>query len=66
MTKREIMKLAEDPEKNPLGLSGYTIYNRMYYRKWSLEHALEVPTMSKRDGGLHARRNPAWNNFHLS
>jgi len=66
MRKRDILRLADDPEKNPLGLSGTAIYARIHYRGWTLEEALSTPPMTNHDGGRNARRNPTWNNFNLS
>jgi len=66
MTSKEIRRLANDPELNPHGLSFITLYHRLIYNHWSLDKALGTPSISRSQAGRNARRNPTWNNFHLS
>ena len=66
MTTKELHELADDKQRNPLGLNFLVLYNRVIRRGWALTKALATPIQSKQQSGKTARRNPAWNNFHLS
>jgi hypothetical protein len=66
MTTEELHKLADDRQRNPLGLTFMVLYNRVIRRGWALTKALTTPIQTNQQSGKTARRNPTWNNFHLS
>jgi len=66
MTTKELHELADDKQRNPLGLNFHVLYNRVIRRGWALTKALATPIQSKQQGGKTARRKCEWNSFNFS
>ena len=55
-----IIKLAEDKERNPHGLTACQIADRHYNRKWPLEEILNTPLMTHSEAARRAAKVSPW------